>query len=62
MVKMMREIREEVSGEIMDMTYEEERAYLDKLLSTSEENEKASGSPPGIKQAENAKMKQKSKQ
>lgn len=37
-VKMMREIREEMSAEIMDMTYEEERAYLDKLLSTSKMN------------------------
>lgn len=31
-IKVMREIREEISLEIMDMTYEEERAYLDKLL------------------------------
>jgi hypothetical protein len=31
-VKMMREIRDEMSLEIMDMTYEEERMYLDKLL------------------------------
>ena len=28
----MREIRDKISLEIMDMTYEEERAYLDKLL------------------------------
>lgn len=31
-IKTMREIRDTVSREIMDMTYEEERAYLDKLL------------------------------
>jgi hypothetical protein len=31
-VKMMREIRDKISLEIMNMTYEEERAYLDKLL------------------------------
>ena len=29
----MREIRDKISLEIMNMTYEEERAYLDKLLS-----------------------------
>lgn len=34
-VKMMREIRDKLSLEIMDMTYEEERAYLDKLLAAS---------------------------
>jgi hypothetical protein len=28
----MREIRDKISLEIMDMTYEQERAYLDKLL------------------------------
>ena len=33
MVQAMRAIREEFSGEIKDMTFEEERAYLDKLLS-----------------------------
>ena len=31
-IKTMREIRDKISLEIMDMTYEEERAYLDKLL------------------------------
>ncbi len=31
-IKVMREIRDKISLEIMDMTYEEERAYLDKLL------------------------------
>ena len=31
-IKVMREIRDNISLEIMNMTYEEERAYLDKLL------------------------------
>jgi hypothetical protein len=35
-VKMMREIRDKISLEIMHMTYEEERAYLDKLLAKGE--------------------------
>jgi hypothetical protein len=32
-IKTMREIRDKISLEIMNMTYEQERAYLDKLLS-----------------------------
>ncbi len=35
-IKVMREIREAISLEIMNMTFEEERAYLDKLLSTEQ--------------------------
>jgi hypothetical protein len=31
-IKVMREIRDKMSLEIMNMTYEEEREYLDKLL------------------------------
>ena len=31
-VKDLREIRENISNEIKDMTFEQERAYLDKLL------------------------------
>jgi hypothetical protein len=31
-IKVMREIREKISLEIMNMTYEQERAYLDDLL------------------------------
>ena len=31
-VKVMREIRDKISLEIMNMTYEEERAYLDRIL------------------------------
>jgi hypothetical protein len=35
-IKVMREIRDKMSLEIMNMTYEEERAYLDKLLAAGE--------------------------
>jgi hypothetical protein len=35
-IKVMRQIRDKLSLEIMNMSFEEERAYLDKLL--SEEN------------------------
>jgi hypothetical protein len=35
-IKVMREIRDKMSLEIMTMTYEEERAFLDKLLSKDE--------------------------
>jgi len=31
-VKDLRKIRDEISNEIKDMSFEEERAYLDKLL------------------------------
>jgi hypothetical protein len=31
-IKVMRQIRDQISSEIMNMTYEQERAYLDKLL------------------------------
>jgi hypothetical protein len=31
-IKTMREIRDKLSLEIMDMTFQEERVYLDKLL------------------------------
>jgi len=34
-IKTMREIRDQISNEIMNMTYEEERSYLDKLLKNS---------------------------
>lgn len=33
-IKVMREIRDKISLEIMDMSFEEEKAYLNKLLST----------------------------
>jgi len=32
-IKVMRDIRDQMSLEIMDMTFEEEKAYLEKLLS-----------------------------
>ncbi len=32
-IKVLRQIREKLSLEIMNMSFEEERAYLDKLLS-----------------------------
>ncbi len=34
-VKMMREIRDKLSLEIMNMTFQEEKAYLKKLLAES---------------------------
>lgn len=34
-IKVMREIRDKISSEIMTMTYEQERAYLDGLLKNS---------------------------
>ena len=39
-IKTMRELREKISLEIMNMTYEQERAYLDKLLSSIYKSEK----------------------
>lgn len=35
-VKDLRKIRDEISNEIKDMTFEQERAYLDKLLADKE--------------------------
>ncbi len=35
-VKDLRKIREQISNEIKDMTFEQERAYLDKLLAEKE--------------------------
>lgn len=34
-VKQMRKLREKLSTQIMDMSYEEQRAYLDKLLQSN---------------------------
>lgn len=39
-IKVMRDIRDKISLEIMDMTYEEERAYLDQLLKQGKINTK----------------------
>ncbi len=35
-VKTMRQIRDKINNEIQDMTFEEERAYLDKLLKSKQ--------------------------
>lgn len=35
-VKDLRKIRDQISNEIKDMTFEQERAYLDKLLADKE--------------------------
>lgn len=37
-VKTMREIRDAISLEIMNMSYSEERAYLDNLLAGGQKN------------------------
>lgn len=37
-VKELRKIRDQISSEIKDMTFEEERAYLDKLLAEKEKS------------------------
>ena len=39
-IKMMRAIRDEISLEIMHMSYNEERAYLDILLSQNRSDKK----------------------
>ena len=36
LVKDLRKIRDQISYEIKDMTFEQERAYLDKLLANKE--------------------------
>jgi hypothetical protein len=40
-VKMMRQIRDKISVEIMNMTYEQERAYLDKILNINQKTDKS---------------------
>lgn len=37
-IKIMREIRDQISVEIMNMTYEQEREYLDKLLAPKQKS------------------------
>ena len=37
-VKNLRKIRDEINSEIKDMTFEQERAYLDKLLAEKEKS------------------------
>ncbi len=39
LVKDLRKIRDQISSEIKDMTFEQERAYLDKSLSERESSE-----------------------
>jgi len=39
-IKVMREIRDKISLEIMNMTYDEERAYLDKLITEGKSKNK----------------------
>ena len=39
-IKTMREIRDKMSLEIMNMNYEQERAYLDKLLAEGQTKSK----------------------
>lgn len=36
-IKTMREIRDQISQEIMNMTYEQERVFLDKLIEGQKE-------------------------
>lgn len=50
MVQSMRQIREEISNEIKDMTFAEERAFLDKLL----QNDKLKKS---VKEQSNSRLK-----
>ncbi len=38
-IKVMRQVRDKLSLEIINMTFEEERAYLDKLLSKGNKKE-----------------------
>ena len=52
MVKAMRKIREEISIEIKDMSFEEERAYLNKLLAPKTQNQRPT-SPSKNKGEEN---------
>lgn len=37
-VKNLRKIRDEISSEIKDMSFEQERAYLDKLLADKDQS------------------------
>ena len=43
MVKKLREIRDEISDEIKNMSFEEESAYLDKLLASGKKANLGSG-------------------
>lgn len=39
-IKVIREIRDKISLEIMNMTYEQERAYLDNILAKGKQEAK----------------------
>ncbi len=43
LVQNMRKIRDEISFEIKDMTFEQEREYLDKLLNAAKSDSAQSG-------------------
>jgi hypothetical protein len=43
MVQSMRQIRDEISNEIKDMSFEEERNFLDNLLKTGKDRDILSG-------------------
>ena len=43
LVKDLRKIRDQISNEIKDMTFEQERAYLDKLLADKQKSLHNSG-------------------
>ena len=43
-VKMMREIREEISREIQGMSFEQEREYIEKHLKSRREDERVGAS------------------
>lgn len=45
LVKDLRKIRDQISNEIKDMTFEQERAYLDKLLADKEKTSRNKGMP-----------------
>ena len=47
-VKMMREIRDQLSREIMNMTHAEERAYLKKLIAEGRRKNAPQGEPAGL--------------
>ncbi len=42
-IKVMREIRDKMSQKIMNMTYEQERAYLDKLITENKDHSQYTG-------------------
>ena len=47
-VRNLRKIRDEISSEIKDMTFEQERAYLDKLLAEKDKSAPNMGIAKGV--------------